>query len=111
MENGSKLGHSKYLDSGPERSTWKVGVKVGKLQSNISSNMACCKISHGPISLIFYPTDKVNTVADCLENQFRAHDLCRNVEAQFEALLATVDEDIFINFRLCDVSKQYNNWN
>jgi hypothetical protein len=31
---------------------------------------------HGPLGLIFYPIDKANIVACCLENQFRAHDLC-----------------------------------
>jgi hypothetical protein len=31
---------------------------------------------HGPIDLIFYPVDKANRVADSLENQFRANDVC-----------------------------------
>jgi hypothetical protein len=53
------------------------------------------------------PIDKANII----ENQFRAHDLCdcdprRHVEALVEALLATVDEDIPLNFRLCDVSTE-----
>jgi hypothetical protein len=39
------------------------------------------------------------------------HDMCdcdhwRHVEAQVKALLATVDEDILVNFRLCDVSNK-----
>jgi hypothetical protein len=65
---------------------------------------------HGPLGPIFYPIDKANIVADCTENQFRAHDLCdyrRHVEDQVEALLATVDEDIPHNFLRCDVSKKY----
>jgi hypothetical protein len=42
-------------------------------------------------------------ITDCLENQFRAHDMfdCdhrRHVEAEVEALLATVDEDIPVHF-------------
>jgi hypothetical protein len=31
---------------------------------------------HGPLGPIFYPIDKANIIADCLENQFRARDLC-----------------------------------
>jgi hypothetical protein len=46
-----------------------------------------------------------------LRNQFRAHDLCdcdyrRHTGAQFEAVLATVGEDIHVNFRLYEVSKE-----
>jgi hypothetical protein len=45
--------------------------------------------------LQFHPNDKANITTDCLENQFRAHELCdcghtRHVEAQ--ALLASIDE-------------------
>jgi hypothetical protein len=29
---------------------------------------------HDPVCPIFYPVDKANITADCLENQFRAHD-------------------------------------
>jgi hypothetical protein len=66
---------------------------------------------HGPLGPIFYPIDKANITEDCLENQSRAHDLCdcdhrRHVEAKVETLLATVDEDIPVNFRLCGVSKK-----
>jgi hypothetical protein len=68
---------------------------------------------HGSLDLTFYPIDKANIIAGCLENQFRAHDLCdcdcdhrRHVEAQVEALLAVVDEDTPVIFRPCDVSKQ-----
>jgi hypothetical protein len=66
---------------------------------------------HGPLGPIFYPIDKANLIADCLGNLFRAHDLYdydhrRHVEAQVEALLATVDEDIPFNFLPCDVSKE-----
>jgi hypothetical protein len=66
---------------------------------------------HGPLGHIFYPIDKANIIADCLENQFTVHDLCdcdhrRRVEAKVEVLLATVDEDAPFNFRPCDVSKE-----
>jgi hypothetical protein len=42
---------------------------------------------YGPLGPILYPIDKANIIADCLETQFRAHDLCdcghrRHVEAQ-----------------------------
>jgi hypothetical protein len=33
-------------------------------------------VMHGTLGLKFHPTDKVNEIADCLENQFTAHDLC-----------------------------------
>jgi hypothetical protein len=71
---------------------------------------------HGPLVPMFYPIDKVNIIAACLENQFRAHDLCncdhrRHVEAKGEAVLATVDEDIPVNFRPCDVSKETQSLN
>jgi hypothetical protein len=63
---------------------------------------------HHPLGPIFYPNDKANIIADCLENQFRMHDLCdcdhrRHVEAQVEALLATINGDIPVNFQPCDV--------
>jgi hypothetical protein len=65
---------------------------------------------HVPLGPIFYPVDRANIIANCLENQFTTHDLCdcyhrRHVEAQVEALPATVDEDAPVNFRPCDVSK------
>jgi hypothetical protein len=67
--------------------------------------------NHDPLGSVFYSNYKANIIADCLENQFRAHDLfdcdhTRHVEAKIEALLATVGEDIPANFRPCDVSKQ-----
>jgi hypothetical protein len=57
---------------------------------------------HGPLGLIFYPIDKANIIGDCLENQFRAHDLSdcnhrRHVEARVKALLATADGDTLVN--------------
>jgi hypothetical protein len=57
---------------------------------------------HGPFGPIFYPISKANIIADCLENQFKAHDLCdcdhrQHVEAQVEALLAIINEDVTVN--------------
>jgi hypothetical protein len=31
---------------------------------------------HGTVGPIFYAISKANTIAACLENQFRVHDLC-----------------------------------
>jgi hypothetical protein len=66
---------------------------------------------HGPLGPIFYPINKANIIADFLENQFRVHGLCDFyhwwlVEAQVEALLATVCEDIHVYFWLCDIWKE-----
>jgi hypothetical protein len=54
---------------------------------------------HGPLGPIFFLIGNANIIADCLENQFRSHELCdcgrrRHMEVEVEALLATVDEDI-----------------
>jgi hypothetical protein len=83
------------------------GRKGGKLKSFTSSITVFYEIPykksgepnapsaiHDPLDPIFYPIDKGKIIADCLENQFTAHDLCdcyhrRHVEAQVEALLAT----------------------
>jgi hypothetical protein len=46
MQNGSKLGHSNYQENGQEKSTSKVGNRVGKLLSHTSSDMVYCKIPH-----------------------------------------------------------------
>jgi hypothetical protein len=62
---------------------------------------------HGPLGPIFCPIDEVNIIADWSENKFRAHDLydCdhKQVEAVVEALPATVDKYIPVNFRPYDV--------
>jgi hypothetical protein len=60
---------------------------------------------HGPLGPLFYPIDKANAIADCLENQFTAHNLCdcdhrQQVEATVQALLATDDEGTPVKFRL-----------
>jgi hypothetical protein len=67
---------------------------------------------HGPSGSISYPIDKANIIADCLKKQFRAHGLCdcghrRYVEAQVEALLATVDEDTPVNSDPVTSQKKY----
>jgi hypothetical protein len=52
----------------------------------------------GSLGPIFYSIDKANIIAYCSDNRFTAHDLCgrdhrQHLEAEVEALLATVDED------------------
>jgi hypothetical protein len=52
---------------------------------------------HGSSGLKFLPSEKANAIADCLEIQFRPHDLCdesheRRVEAKVQVLLETVDK-------------------
>jgi hypothetical protein len=71
---------------------------------------------HGPLSPTFYSIDKANIIADCLENQLRAHDLydcdhSRRVEAQVEALLATIVEDIPVNFQPRSIRKEIQTLN
>jgi hypothetical protein len=66
---------------------------------------------HDLLGPIFCPVDTANIITDCLENQFRVHNLCdcdhrQHVEAQIEALLAAVSEDIPVNFQPSDVSKE-----
>jgi hypothetical protein len=53
---------------------------------------------HGPSGLKFYPKDKANAIADCLEKQFTQHELCdenheRRVEARIQALHEAIDEN------------------
>jgi hypothetical protein len=88
IQNGSKLGQSMYQEDGPEKSTWKLGNKLGILMSHTSSNVAYCEIPHKKETLwtkdticnswslgpIFHPIDKANIITDYLENQFRVHD-------------------------------------
>jgi hypothetical protein len=63
---------------------------------------------HGASGLKFYPSDKANAVADCLEIHFTPHDLCddnheRREEARFQALLETVDNNPPQRIRPCDL--------
>jgi hypothetical protein len=52
---------------------------------------------HGLLGPICYTVDKANIIADCLQNQFTAHDLCDcNYRRHVEALLATIEEDISV---------------
>ncbi|PNF26942.1 hypothetical protein B7P43_G14042 [Cryptotermes secundus] len=65
---------------------------------------------HGSSGLKFYPFEKANKIADCLEIQFTPHDLCdenheERVEARVQALLEAVDENPPLRIRPCDVQK------
>jgi hypothetical protein len=49
-----------------------------------------------PLGRLFYPIDKANAIANCLQNQFTAHNLCdcdhgQKVKTTVQALLATVE--------------------
>jgi hypothetical protein len=66
---------------------------------------------HGPLGPAYYPSEKANTIANCLENQFTPHKLCnadheRKVEARVQAMLTTNEENPSVKFRPCDVSKE-----
>jgi hypothetical protein len=65
---------------------------------------------HGLLGLKYYPVDKANAIADCLENQFTPHVLCdenheRRVEARVQALFEAVDSNPPERIRLCDLQK------
>jgi hypothetical protein len=68
-----------------------VGNKIRELCGHISSSVACCEIAYekgwtkGFLGTTYHPNEKANVIADCLENQFKSHDLCdRNHEPQME---------------------------
>lgn len=65
---------------------------------------------HGHSGLKFCLIDKVNTIADCLENHFTVRALCDEdhelqVEARVHALLKTVDGNPLIRSSPCDILK------
>jgi hypothetical protein len=69
--------------------------------------------AHSPLGTTYHPDEKVNTTADCLENQFKSHDLCdenheQQVETRVEALLASVDDTPLGKVRPCDIYKLVN---
>jgi hypothetical protein len=65
---------------------------------------------HGASGLKFYPRDKANTIADCLENLFTPHDLCDKnheqwVKARVIALLEGKENDALEKIRPRDLLK------
>jgi hypothetical protein len=68
---------------------------------------------HGASDLKFFPSEKANAIADCLEIQFTPHDFCdgnheRRVEAKVQALMESVDNGRPQRIRPCDVQKLIN---
>jgi hypothetical protein len=58
---------------------------------------------HGPLGSLFYPIDKAKAIADCLENQFTAHNFCdcdhrQKVKTTAKALLATIGDGTPVKF-------------
>jgi hypothetical protein len=68
---------------------------------------------HGSLGLKFYPSEKANAIADCLENLFTHHDLCdanheRRVKARVQALLEAVDNKQPERIGPCNLKKIKN---
>jgi hypothetical protein len=68
---------------------------------------------HGPSGIKFLPLEKVNVIADCLENQFIPHDVYeenheRRVQARVQALSEGVDDNPPEKVRPCDVEEVIN---
>jgi hypothetical protein len=68
---------------------------------------------HGPFGLIFYPIEKANATADCLENQFTLHDLCdenhrRQVKATVRTLLGATENNSPERVRPSELQKLVN---
>jgi hypothetical protein len=65
---------------------------------------------HGPLGIT---NVKPNVIADCLENQFKSHDLCdenqdQQVVTRVQAPLASVNDIPFGKVRPCDMHKLAN---
>jgi hypothetical protein len=63
---------------------------------------------HGSLCHKYQPIEKTNTIADCLENQFKPRDFYdvnhkRRVEARVQALLEAVDGSPLEKVRPCDI--------
>jgi hypothetical protein len=68
---------------------------------------------HGHLGITYQQNEKVNVIADCLENQFTSHDLCnenhaRQVETTVQALLAYVSRTSLRKVRPCDIQNLAN---
>jgi hypothetical protein len=68
---------------------------------------------HGPSGLKLHPSEKANTIAECLENQFTHHDLCDEnhewwVEARVQALLEGIHKKPPKRIRPSDLQKLFN---
>jgi hypothetical protein len=63
---------------------------------------------HGCLGKTYHPDEKTKVIADCLENQFKTHDLCdknheRQIETAVQALLASVDSTPLGKVRTCGI--------
>jgi hypothetical protein len=121
IQEGNKVGHLK-CQNGLERALERWETKLANYEVTPQTIWPIVKsltkrdgskapsVIHCPLGPVFYPPDKANIIADCLENQFTAHYLCdcyhRHVEAKGKPLLATVDEDTPVKFQSCDISKE-----
>jgi hypothetical protein len=68
---------------------------------------------HGPLGITYYPSEKVNAIADYIENQFTSHALCdenreRRMETRVKAHLASVDDSPLGRARSWDARKLVN---
>jgi hypothetical protein len=67
-------------------------------------------VVHGFTGLKFFPTEKANAIADCLENRFTHRDLCdenheRRVETIVQDILETEDIDLPEKIKPCNLQK------
>jgi hypothetical protein len=82
-------------------------------RTKLDKHTFCKSAIHGLLGPIFHPNDKANMIANCLQNQFRSHELCdydhrQYVEAKVEALLATVMETTKLSSDPATSQKKYN---
>jgi hypothetical protein len=68
---------------------------------------------HGPFSVTVHLLEKVNAIADCLENQFTPHDLCdeihkRQMAVRVQTLLEPEDSNPPKRIRPCDLQEFVN---
>jgi hypothetical protein len=68
------------------------------------------KVVHGFTGLKFFPTEKANAIANCLENRFTHHDLCdeyheRRVETIVQVMLETENIDPPEKIKPCNLQK------
>jgi hypothetical protein len=59
---------------------------------------------HGPLGITYHPNEKVNVIADCLENLWNEN-YERRLEARVQDLLAAVDNTRLEKVRPCDIQK------
>jgi hypothetical protein len=110
MQDGSELGHKTIWRIARRRALGTMGNQDRKLrgQSEPIWPIAKCLTKrhepkattaiHAPSGLVFYANDKINVIANYLENLFTSQKVCdtgheRLLEALVQALLTTVNEN------------------